>query len=87
VTTRKGGPPIECCRWWMGIPKSQREQWGYQVIHRYSHSRTAFKPATLAEVARVTTGEAERLIADAELRKWLWTPQAGVWVGRLPTRR
>lgn len=76
-----------CCKAWMDLAATQREQWKFQALHQYGHSRTSFSVETFAFSARVPVPEAVQLIADAELRKWLWTPQEGVWVGRLTPRR
>jgi hypothetical protein len=80
-------PPVECCAEWMGIAPSQRGLWPFQVIHRFSHSRTTFSVRTFAAIAVLDEPDAAQMIADAELRQWVWTPQAGVWVGRLSRRR
>jgi hypothetical protein len=84
---KKARPPLDCCRQWTDVAATQREQWPWQVLHRFGHSRTAFSAETLAETARIPVEQALELVRNGELRKWIWTPQAGVWVGRLPSRR
>jgi hypothetical protein len=78
---------LECCRHWDALAASQRKEWRWQVLHQLAHTRTTFSLGTLADLARIGDGEAAEMIKDGELRKWIWTPQAGVWVGQLPTRR
>lgn len=84
---KKARPPLDCCRDWMQVAATDRDQWRWQVLHRFSHSRTAFSVETLAEYARVPVEQARDLIESGQSRKWLWTPQEGVWVGRLSSRR
>jgi hypothetical protein len=78
---------LECCRHWAEIPETHRREWRWQVLHQMGHGRTTFSAGTLADLARVGGGEAAELIREGELRKWIWTPQPGIWVGQLSTRR
>lgn len=79
--------PLECCRYWAEIPADLRAQWSWQVLHRFAHSRTTFSAETLARVGRVPAAQAAELVASGEARKWIWTPQTDLWVGRLASRR
>lgn len=84
---KENAPPLECCREWMTLAVTQRSEWPWQVMHRFAHSRTTFSLATLAEIAKIPDECASGLIHSAEARKWIWTPQKDIWVGRLPRRR
>ena len=79
--------PVECCRDFMALSEDHRRQWRWQALHQFAHSRTSFSPQTLADITRLTVAEAEEIIGEAERMRWVWTPQQGIWVGRLAPKR
>lgn len=79
--------PIECCRHWMRLSATEREQWPFQVLHHFGHSRTAFSVATLAETAKVSDERARDLAREGEAWKWIWETDRDIWVGMLTRRR
>lgn len=79
--------PFDCCRNWMVLTATEREQWAWQVMHRFGHSRTTFSPETFAVFARIPVERTYEFLEAAVGWKWVWQPQKDIFVGRLSSRR
>jgi len=78
---------VICCRDWMEVSDTQRDQWEWQVIHQLSHSRTTFSLATFMDLANLPADRAGVLVHEARRLKWIWTAGDDLYVGRLRRRR
>lgn len=84
----RSSQPGGCCKPWAEVPAAQRNEWPWQVLHEYGHSRVPFTPATLAVAARVDPSRARELIAEGVALKWIWPADPEVsWYGRLTKKR